>query len=256
MILSNDALESLLSARYRELDDAPGVGFEAIEGLALQLSRADVDGESRRELLVEPGLAELLLDFAASAPPAVPHRPRWVRPTLATLALAAAVLFALWRPAHLLQSDAGRSTLTPKGAMLAHGDAVAVAVERDGRTWRARSGEALATGDDIGVFYSTERESWLLVAHVDAAGDVTWLAPSDGASAAQQPPGRDVPLPTGARLIEATGCQWFVAVFSDDAIEPTAAAEALQAAAQRSVGCDLDVDLPEARSVRVLGIRR
>ncbi|MCC6624824.1 MAG: hypothetical protein IT385_26480 [Deltaproteobacteria bacterium] len=134
-------------------------------------------------------------------------------------------------------------------------DALAIAVSRDGMQFRAASGARLLSGDRIKLFYSSDAQGFLVVVATTEALQSTLLAPlrGDGAIA----PGTDLPLEGGALVGEGRGCEWIVGAFSDTPLAHASLFEAISA--PRSIDrdrCRLEVDVPGARNVVVIPIRR
>lgn len=165
------------------------------------------------------------------------HRRRAV---VGVVALAAAALIAVfaWR-------DPPEPGLTPMGQPFA----LHVTVARDG-VLRPVGDITLATGDRLGLAY-TAPAGHLRVLAISADGAAP-LHPLDGSTAVDG--GERIPLPAGAVLTPAAGCEWIVGLYS---VEPIPLDRALAAAssaltAARDGPCTLGpIDLPAVDVVTV-----
>ena len=138
------------------------------------------------------------------------------------------------------------------------GDALYAAVRRGASKFALRPLDTLLTGDELGLFYSTEKEGCLAVFSRDAAGETDLLYPLDGSTSKRVVKGVKVPLSDGARVSDGTGCEWIVAVFSDEPIPLDNIAAAVKAGRVDSTSdsCGLRITVAQARSVRVLPVKR
>jgi len=253
-------VERLLVQRY----DPPEVECEALEAVALALA-GSADGPTRAWAIEHlntcaecAGAVEQLGGLSAfgegNVGGAIPLRRAWYRrPMTAVLAAAALVLLVLG--IGLLPDTAPHDPdrgLTLKGPE----DLLAVAVQRGDRRFTAQPGDRLLPGDRIGLFYTAAADGYLLVLHLDEQGQRTLLFPAGGTRSGRISAGAAVPLPDGGVVEDGSGCEFLIAVFSE---QPLAAAELNRqlAAAERSgPGCRLRVDLPDARTVHVFPVPR
>ena len=175
----------------------------------------------------------------------------------AAAALAAALAVFVLRPT-TIDPIVEPPQLVPMGSE----DSISLSVQRGTNRFDVSPGDILKTGDNVVIFYSTPRRSQFAVIHVDDAGETTALYPAHGQrTSVAVRSGADVALPDGARLTAGSGCEWFVAVFSDDVLDlddvDAAASKAARAAAPAGDGgCRMLVDLPGARSIIALSTRR
>lgn len=192
---------------------------------------------------------------AANRPAVVPRQTlRWL---LAALVIAAGVAVAIvpgWLESPTPDQE---SPLTPKGhgAVRGPADRLEVAVRRGKLEWVASALDTLETGDLVGFFYTADTDGYLLIAHVDAAMDATVVFPAGGQRSAPVHAGRSRQAVDSAVLTPANGCNWFVGVFSDEPIDSVRLREAISKMAVQD-DCELDLRIPEARSVSVIPVLR
>ncbi|MFT7622805.1 MAG: hypothetical protein ACI9WU_001980 [Myxococcota bacterium] len=274
--LSQQRLETLLADRYASLAAEPDC--DRLEDLSMLLSghsdeslTADMTGHLQS---CDPCSATVIahataggMDRTARPERTIERAPRisaW-RSRLqgaAVGALVAALAFLVLRPpARELAPPAQElappaSTLVPKVAHAPATDRLSVAVKRDEQRWRLVPGERLIAGDTIALFYSTDSAGHLTVVHVDSAGEPTLLAPAGEANAMAMDVGRDVMLADGGVLEDGEGCEWFVAVFSDEPLSVGAVERAVRDAERDDDACVLNAEVPGARALVNLPVRR
>lgn len=171
-------------------------------------------------------------------------RPRVLAPLLAAGA-ACVLCVALW------SQHPSESPLHAKG-----GWQLLVAVERDGRVFRASHGAMLQAGDRLGFFYTSEASGYLALFSADEAGTVLRLYPSGQKPSAAVAAGREVRIPDGAVLSAGHGFEWLVGFFSPKPILETEAASALRRMVASRKGFDLGAAGLKNVETRVIGVRR
>jgi len=184
------------------------------------------------------------------------------RDTRRWLAVAAALLLAIPTGWWITSQRTG-PLVTPElpGLMPKGGEAVevvdrfSVAARRADREWIVVDGDRLAAGDIVGFFASMTRPGYVLVAHVDHDRSVTLLYPAAGTASVWRDSGPDQALSDSARVGPATGCNWFVAVFSDAPVSADRVRRAVDAA-ERGAGCALRLTVEGARTLEVLAVDR
>ncbi len=158
----------------------------------------------------------------------------------------------------------GGPTDAPPGLLAQRvvGDSLSVLVDRPNaagelRSLAAVSGQRLEDADQLRLSYSAKRSGRLSLVWVDGAGSVTVLRPGELAPSAEISAGEDRPLEPALRVTPGTGCEWLVAVFSDQPLQPEYLTLALQHAPRPAEACSLELaDLPGARHVEVMAFRR
>ncbi|MFT7624137.1 MAG: hypothetical protein ACI9WU_003324 [Myxococcota bacterium] len=170
------------------------------------------------------------------------------------LALAASLLL-LMRPPLVSLSEPERPQLTAKGAQPPDLILVEVGVRRGTTEGVVEPGDHLQTGDLVGFLYTAARPVHLAVAYVDAERETTWLYPSGGASPPLLPAAARTALPGAGQLSEASGCAWFVTVWSDGPFALDSVEHAIRQARTDSK-CSLDIDSPGPIETALLSVYR
>ncbi len=163
-----------------------------------------------------------------------PGEPRawfsWPRFSAAATA-AATVLLLLWVwPG----SGPPPGQLNPKGVFELH-----VAAEREGNTFRVQDHTRLQVGDRLGFFYSASMPGYLLILHIDSTGEIQQLFPAQATQSAAIAAGKKIALPDGAVVSAGKDCEWIVALFAQQDIEPMQAQSALARRFQTRSACRL-----------------
>ena len=68
--------------------------------------------------------------------------------------------------------------------------------------------------------------------------------------------GAEIAIPDGAIVRTGQGCEWLVAVFSDEALDTQRVAEEIRAAPRTRAGCRVELTISGARSFRLFPIMR
>ena len=165
----------------------------------------------------------------------------------AMIALAVGAYFAWPEKSTLPDAD-----LVVKGT----GDELFVGIRRDAAEFLVRPGQKLVEGDQVGLFYSTEASGYLAIYNLDDTGAATLIYPAGQTRSARISAKRRAPLPDGAEVGKGSGCEWFIAIFSDSEFDLETTAQTLEQAKLSSPPCALKVDLPVARSVRIVPLTR
>ena len=184
----------------------------------------------------------------------------WYRcPAALALAAAASALLVvtagllLTPPQGVERDTAPGAGMVPKGG----GDQLAVAVQRGTHRFTARPGDRLLEGDRIGLFYSAAEDGHLAVIHLDQSGATTLLFPAGRESSAAIRAGTEQPLPDGGVVEGGAGCEWLIAVFSEQPLALPAMTGPIAAAGRAGPGCgSLRIEIPDARRVRVFPVQR
>jgi hypothetical protein len=130
-----------------------------------------------------------------------------------------------------------------------------LAVQRGDKRFVASSHDRFQTGDALGFFYTAPADRYLSVLFSDEQGRVVRVFPQG--EPRRVPAGAERPLPDGAVLEPGEGCEWIVAVFSEEPVDPARMAERLrQAVRQRQPDCTLPAIGGQGDSVQVLILRR
>jgi len=173
--------------------------------------------------------------------------------SLAAAALLAVVLTTAIRPTvDGPTGPGGGGELVPKGAT----DRVTLAVQRGTKWSLARPGDRLLPGDQFGFFYTASAPGYLAVLHVDESKEPFVLHPLDGERSAPAPAGENVRVEGGGEMTAGKGCEWFVTVFSDTPLRTDDLKDRLRRATLDAAACELGIEVPEARTVRVFPVRR
>jgi hypothetical protein len=163
------------------------------------------------------------LDLAAferhpmpAAPTRGERRPwTWRGLVLASAVAAVAITFWQWAQPHPGQPAEGAwSTLQTKGA-----PQLQIAVRRANQDLIAAPGQTFAEGDTLGFFYSSGQPVWPVIFYCNQQGSVTRIFPK--AEPELLPPASGMPLPAGALVQPASGCEWLVGFFSPEPLRPS-----------------------------------
>ena len=178
-------------------------------------------------------------------------------PTWRFVAIAAAILLLILS-SFLVVSKLSSVSTVESMATKSGSDRIYVAARRRDSEFLVRSMDRLEKGDQIGLFYSTEKSGYLMVLNLDEAGTVNRLYPVRGSKSARVEAGTKVPLPDGGLVETGAGCEWFIAVFSDVPLSQSEMNASLSAARMAPVvlDCHLDITIPQARTVEILPVRR
>lgn len=178
-------------------------------------------------------LADTASVWSAPAPRVLPF-PRRVRlfvaPALALAAMLCAFVASRLAPAPDLQR------LTPKGAP---SWSLELAVERGGQQFLAPSGARLQKGDQLGFFYSADRDGYLTVLYADAKSAPVRIFPARGDASAKVSAGQKLPLSDGALLDDGAGCEWAIGVFTPAPLSGEKARALVSAMLAAREGCAL-----------------
>lgn len=178
----------------------------------------------------------------------------WKVSAIAAAAMVLAVLSVLLFPSRRTsETEPG-----PEQQLLLKGeeDRFFVAIGRGAARFTAEPFERLVTGDRLGMFYSARRAGHLMVVNLDSAGNLSLLYPAGQETSAEMRPGTRISLPDGAIVREGTGCEWIVAVFSEDPLLVSDVNESVRQAERRDSPCTLDPTIAKARTLRVLPFTR
>jgi hypothetical protein len=135
-------------------------------------------------------------------------------------------------------------------------DRLQIAVQRDEVQFTARPLDRLLEGDRLGLFYSADKAGYLAVIDMDDEGQTTILYPSGSPQSAPMAAGVTVPIPDGAIVRDGEGCEWVVAVFSDKPLSTAFLKESIGRANLSRQTCELEIDIPGTRQIRILPFRR
>ena len=242
--------ELLLRRRAGGRDTESADEVRRMEALALSLgddARPQEIEEAAAALKDDEELGRVLLWHERPMPAALQRaKSLWrMGAVAATILVLFAAALAYW----------SRSSPNPtRLRTMGEADTLAVAIARADQRFVAQSGERLEEGDRLGLFYSTEEPGHLAVFAVEANEPPVQLFPSDEERSAPIVTGQDLALPNGVLVGPGERCEWIVAVFSDAPLLMSDMAELLARAPRR--GCQLLVEIPEARRVRVFSVGR
>jgi hypothetical protein len=257
-------LIELLRQRYHSTDREECPELEKIALAMLGSMDEDVLAASREHLLHCPDCSEAVMlihglqarkflkPLNALLPTISHERSSWFRRrafyplTIAVAAVIALVVLTVvlfYRPAGLER----RTGMVIKG----DSDEIYVAVKRGSQSFKARPLERLLDGDQIGLFYSAPKQGYLAILDLDEKGKVTILHPVGKVDSAMIDVGKEVPLPDGGVVQKGAGCEWLVAIFSNQALPLKEIEELVRNFPKDSVTCRVEVSVPGARTVRV-----
>lgn len=239
-------LRALLSQRHAASErehEENAVLAEAISGHPQARERA------LALIATSPEIAEamLLLPAGEARRDARPRR-RLAVIGLIAAGLAGSLALAVLSPTR----EEAPSTMSPKG----DADRLIVAVDRAGRQFRAQPGQVLMQEDRLGFFYSTERAGYVAVFARDSGGMVTIIHPVPGEQSAPVERGREIPLSGGAVADVGSGCEWAVAVFSDEPLDLARLKDDIRQGSTEAQQCTLKVNVSGARSISVVPFLR
>ena len=146
----------------------------------------------------------------------------------------------------------------PETGMVVKGetDEIYLAVQRGSQRFKAKPMDRLLESDHIGLFYSAPSAGYLVIYNLDERGQVTLLHPVGLAQSSKIEIGYETPLPSGGVVKNGSGCEWVVAVFSNQPLPLKEIESQLGNSRRDLVGCGIEVSIPEARAVRVFPITR
>jgi hypothetical protein len=151
-----------------------------------------------------------------------------------------------WRSARVLGPAAGILTLaalamvwlarapTPAAIRWKGSVSLQAFAKHAGHTALLRDGQDLAPRDQLAFAYALDRPRYLLLLGVDDAGEITRYFPADGAARAPLAATPRAQLPLGIELDARRGRERLYALFSDVALDETAARRALTGALVRA----------------------
>ncbi len=172
--------------------------------------------------------------------------------SFAAAILVAGALFAWWWPTPTSPVVPSHTTqLSPKG-----GDLISAVVRRENRLLHARHLMSLKPGDQLGFFYSAGRPGYLALLTRDSTGAVFVQFPGEGHQSSPVSAGVDVSLPDGAMVDTVSECEWIIGVFSDTALPLDALRESVENAKETDTDCQLQLEIPEVRSLEILSFRK
>lgn len=261
--VSSDAVRSLLDNGHVRLQDDCGFHLDATDEISLKRSESHLLSCSlcRRTLLY---LHEFDLQTQASLADEEPIRmPRlsgtgnwkWIATAAGLLVMLGSIfLFRATPEESILSSE----TLSPKGQHGKHTDLFYMAIERGQTQFTARPLDKLMTDDRLGFFYTADTPGYLTIISLDSAGDTTLLYPVNELSSAPIAAGKQMPIIDGAVVGNGVGCEWIVAVFSDKPLINQDVKDAIFNSADQHTDskCDLAIQVPEARTVLILPMKR
>jgi hypothetical protein len=170
-----------------------------------------------------------------------PGRLRWAAGLAAAAALALVLVLVPFGG-----QEGREGVLTPKGYWQLH-----VAAERDGKTFRVTDGSVLKTGDQLGFFYTAEKEGYLTILYVEESLRIVRLYPTLGTPGGQVTLGKNIRIPDGAVLSPATGCEWIVGLFSEQELAEEIAMKSVSRMVKKRRGCTLDAGDSQLKQVAV-----
>ena len=237
-----ERLESLL----REALTPEGLPEDEHRAL-LSLSTALSEGKGLVGIAGESRLAlELIREAVAVEEP----RPRPLQSLWRTVgALAAGVFGALVLSQFLLRPSSERP-LHPKG-----GDALAIGVKRAGARIELKRQDSIRVGDELGFFYTAARPGYLAIFSAGEDGTNTVVFPAQADQMAFVEAGAGQPVSDGAVAEAAAGCEFVVALFSDEPLPLSAVAPALRVERQ-GLECRLWHSIPNLRTIDTWLVRR
>ncbi len=141
-----------------------------------------------------------------------------LRTAVAFASIAGLIVFAVWR------HQQSPEILTKGGVGLGF------YVSSQGKIEKGRNGMSLRPGTEVQFLYSSQKESYLLLAGIEEDGTVTFYYPPNGEASGPIEPAKKSPLPTALRWRPAGRYERFFALFTEMPIpseEFKAAAEGL-----------------------------
>lgn len=144
------------------------------------------------------------------------------------------------------------STLLVKG----QADQLFVAVQRGAQRFAAQPEQRLLAGDKLGLFYTADKAGYLLIFGVANKHGIARLYPAKSSSSIAIDAGHRVAIPDGVEVQPGQGCEWLVAVFSEQPLDHATVEPLLKQAQVKAKNCQLDVAIQQARSVTVFPVLR
>ena len=154
---------------------------------------------------------------------------------------------------HADTEDPG-SSLVVKG----HSDGFYAAVKRGPSSFILNPMDKLLEDDQIGLFYTMDRVGYLSVYNLDSSGKAVLLYPAGGRTSALMAVGQHTPINDGAIVGKGEGCEWLIAVFSNEPLWVDDISKVLISTTRSTTedGCRLVPEIPGARTVHVLPVIR
>ena len=171
--------------------------------------------------------------------------------------VAAAAVFLLGLTSYLIAVPSKEKKLD-SGALRIKGvgDDLLVVVQRGKKQFVVSPLDRLQEGDRLAMAYSADRKGYLVIVSRDSEGDATVLYPTAGRASAPIFAGERIPLKEGGFVENGTGCEWVIAVFSDDPLDTNRVLRAVKESDSTSKRCGIDVTISRARSVAIIPMLR
>ena len=129
-------------------------------------------------------------------------------------------------------------------------DLLHIGVKRGAQQFRIKPGNKLRKGDHLGFFYSAPKEGYLMIYNLTSEGEKTLLYPKDGMLSAPIIKGKNIRIPDGAVMGDTIGCEWIIAVFSDQRLTKEEVELKLDNAGGQA-DCDLKLSVPGSRRIQI-----
>jgi RNA polymerase sigma factor (sigma-70 family) len=262
-VVTLETVEQLLAQRHRYPEDEHAKFLSemaiVVAGIADKQKMAAFDDHLAvcpicREVMVKHtqiDSTEITLDYSAKSK----QEPKSRRIPIAPMAAAAVLILGLTAyftlaPSH--REKISNGTLRIKGVE----DHLSVVVQRGAKQFVLSPLDTLKEGDRVAMVYSAERAGFLLIFSRDAEGRATLLHPTTGTESAPIFAGEKIPLKEGGFVEQGTGCEWIIAVFSDEPLDAGSVLRSVEESRTTSKRCGIDTTIPEARSVRITPVLR
>ncbi len=135
-------------------------------------------------------------------------------------------------------------------------DRISVVVQRGTKQFVLAPLDKLQKGDRLAITYSANRAGFLLIVSRDTEGRATLLYPTTGTESAPISADENIPLKEGGFVEQGTGCEWVIAVFSDEPLDVGRVLRAVEESRKNSKECGIETTIPGARSVRITPVLR
>ncbi len=261
--VSSDTVRSLLDNGHVRLQDDCGFHLDATDDISLKRSESHLLSCSlcRRMLLYLHDFDLQTQTLLAEEEPVRMSRPpgagnwKWIATAAGLLVMLGSIFLFRTTPEESVPSS---EALSPKGHYGKHADQFFMAIERGQTRFTARPLDELMTNDRLGFFYTADAPGYLTIVSLDDNAVATLLYPVNETSSAPIAAGEQIPIVDGAVVGDGVGCEWIVAVFSDKPLISQDVKDAIfnSAVQHTDSECGLLLDVPEARTVLILPMKR
>ena len=261
--ITSETVARLLANRPLHESDQHGPRLAQLALVVSGVASPELVEEMDRHLVECRICREILLSYhrheddrlpAALAPNLMPPRSkretvrRFVLPAAAVLIAGLGILFTA------LEDDSPQAPAIMR--VKGFDDELIVSVKRGTGRFTLNPNDELRDGDRLNLVYSAARRGHLVVVSRDASGEVLALHPTSGTQSAPIFAGDRITLKDGAVVDAGQGCEWIIAVFSDTPLSVKSILDVVADAQPSLDTCDLELNIPSARTVRVYPVTR